>query len=157
MRHLVLLLAILLCGCGKSGGGFPAIPPSATTPPPTESSNPDTSAPVVARLSVTAPDRFTGGTTTVSLAAEDDQRLASVSLRITQPDGSTIEVTPTAAGGTTYAASFEARANTRQDGQPEVYALVIAARDAAGNEATATAQVSIPAPMMPPGTPEFSP
>ena len=146
MRALAIIPFLLLVGCSITSKDDP--PPDAPS---------DTTAPVVGSPSITGPARFTGGTVSIRLPASDDHGVTTATAIVTNPDGSITTIALTDGGDGAFIGSFAARANVRQDGLAEHYAISMTASDTSGNQSSASGTVDVPAPMLPPGTPEFSP
>jgi hypothetical protein len=130
----MLAVMVVLSGCirGCNGGGEQPLPPSEDRTPPKISEyqvNPT-------KL------RFWGGEVTVSAVVNDPSGVERVWAIVQKPDGTSMEVSLSPAGGDSYRGTVQVGSNTRDDGESLVYRVWLRARDRNGNE---TPQPGVPA------------
>ncbi len=103
----------------------------------------DTTPPVIADVAATPPTQTAGGTVTLSANVTDDVAVASVSVNVTQPDGTHVNRTMVRGAGDAYS-------DTATWSQVGTHPFVVSALDAAGNPASATGSFEIVAANLPP-------
>jgi hypothetical protein len=86
--------------------------------------------------------RFWGGEVTVSAVVNDPSGVERAWAVVQKPDGTSMEVSLSPAGGDSYRGTVQVGSNTRDDGQPLTYRVWLRARDRNGNE---TPQPGVPA------------
>jgi hypothetical protein len=129
MRWAICLMAMavmfVMNGCGGGGGGADRTAP--------EISNPQVSPTKL---------RFVGGEVTISAVVRDPSGVERVWAVVQKPDGTSMEVSLSPAGGDSYRGTVQVGSNTRDDGKSLVYHVLLRARDRNGNE---TPQPGVPA------------
>jgi hypothetical protein len=148
MRWVICLMVIVVMfvvnGCGGGGGGADRTAP--------EISNPQVSPTKL---------RFVGGEVTISAVVRDPSGVERVWAVVQKPDGTSMEVSLSPAGGDSYRGTVQVGSNTRDDGKSLIYRVWLRARDRNGNE---TPQPGVPvggltvevtAPLNPPEKPPF--
>jgi len=130
----LMLLAVMFVvnGCGGGGGEGQPPPPSEDKMPP-EISNLDANPKKL---------RFVGGEVTISAVVRDPSGVERVWAVVQKPDGTSMEVSLSPAGGDNYRGTVQVGSNTRDDGESLVYRVWLRARDRNGNE---TPQPGVPA------------
>jgi hypothetical protein len=86
--------------------------------------------------------RFWGGEVTVSAVVNDPSGVERAWAVVQKPDGTSMEVSLSPAGGDSYRGTVQVGSNTRDDGKSLVYRVWLRARDRKGNE---TPQPGVPA------------
>lgn len=130
-----LIILAVTAGCGGGGGG-------------------DSTPPTIANATATLPVDFSfdGGDVSITASVSDSGGVNEVHAVVTRPDGSNdpSPVTMTLNSEGLFAATYTATINTREDGEPETYTIVVSATDNAGNLGNSTAfQFQVPAPELP--------
>jgi hypothetical protein len=85
--------------------------------------------------------RFTGGEVTISAVVSDPSGVERAWAVVRKPDGTSMEVSLSPAGGDSYKGTFKVESNIRNDGQSLIYRIWLKARDKKGNE---TPQPGVP-------------
>ncbi len=104
--------------------------------------------------------RFVGGEVTVSAKVSDPSGVTEVWAEVQKPDGTKEQVAMSLAGEV-YRGTIRATANTRSDGQEQVYRVWVRGKDGRGNETptpgvpTEGIAFSVLAPKKPPEIPTF--
>jgi hypothetical protein len=157
MRWVICLMVIVVMfvvnGCGGGGGGADRTAP--------EISNPQVSPTKL---------RFVGGEVTISAVVRDPSGVERVWAVVQKPDGTSMEVSLSPAGGDSYRGTVQGDSyrgtvqvgsNTRDDGKSLVYRVRLRARDRNGNETpqpgvpTEGLSVEVTAPLNPPQQPSL--
>jgi len=148
MRWAICLMAMAVMfvvnGCGGGGGGADRTAP--------EISNPQVSPTKL---------RFVGGEVTISAVVRDPSGVERVWAVVQKPDGTSMEVSLSPAGGDSYRGMVRVGSNTRGDGKSLVYRVWLRARDRDGNETpqpgvpTEGLSVEVTAPLNPPQKPSL--
>ena len=148
MRWAICLMAMAVMfvvnGCGGGGGGADRTAP--------EISNPQVSPTKL---------RFVGGEVTISAVVRDPSGVERVWAVVQKPDGTSMEVSLSPAGGDSYRGTVQVGSNTRGDGKSLVYHVLLRARDRNGNETpqpgvpTEGLSVEVTAPLNPPQKPSL--
>lgn len=100
--------------------------------------------------------RFPGGELTVSAEVTDDKGLTRVWAVVTKPDQGTEEIALARTSGSTFAGNWTAPANTRTDGQSQMYSIRIYAKDTANQQSQSDPLVlEVQAMAPPPAGPSF--
>lgn len=104
--------------------------------------------------------RFIGGQITISAKVIDSSGIAEVWANVEKPDGMKEQVIMSQVDGV-YQGTMRVRANTRNDGQVEVYKVWVRAKDLKGNETPEPGEpvggisFSVSAPEPPPEAPKL--
>jgi hypothetical protein len=148
MRWAICLMAMavmfVMNGCGGGGGGADRTAP--------EISNPQVSPTKL---------RFVGGEVTISAVVRDPSGVERVWAVVQKPDGTSMEVSLSPAGGDSYRGTVQVGSNTRDDGKSLIYRVWLRARDRNGNETPQPGvpaeglSVEVTAPLNPPQKPPF--
>jgi hypothetical protein len=122
---MVMAVMFVMNGCGGGGGGADRTAP--------EISNPQVSPTKL---------RFVGGEVTISAVVNDPSGVERAWAVVQKPDGTSMEVSLSPAGGDSYRGTVQVGSNTRDDGKSLIYRVWLRARDRNGNE---TPQPGVPA------------